>query len=139
LLQHQFTTGKIDLRLAAIEQQTGLVLRPLSGEIADRFGFSFVFSAAGIDLLVWLESGGERQEAHHQFPLKKKGEWIPMRIMVSRELLALFVDRDHVPSLKVTHGHRAERPAQLGIWRGPGARALIADLKLIETDEWNLK
>jgi hypothetical protein len=68
-----------------------------------------------------------------------KGEWIPLRIMVSRELLAIFVDGDHVPSLKAAHGHSTERPAQLGIWRGPDAAALIADLKLIETDEWNLK
>jgi len=140
LLQHQFTTGKIDLRIAAIEQQVGLILRPASGDPSDRFGFTFSFAATtGIDLLVWMEAGGQRQEAHHQFPLKMKGEWIPLRIMVSRELLAIFVDRDHVPSLKAAHGHSTERPAQLGIWRGPDAAALIADLKLIETDEWNLK
>jgi hypothetical protein len=138
-LNHQFTTGKIDLRLAAIGQETGLILRPLSGDAPDRFGFKFSFSPTSIDLLVWMEAGRQRQEARHQFPLKMKGEWIPIRIMVSRELLALFVDRDHVPSLKATHGHSAERPARIGIWRGPDAMSLLADLKLIETDEWDLK
>ena len=45
-LPHQFTTGKIDLRIAAIEQQVGLILRPASGEPPDRFGFAFSFAAA---------------------------------------------------------------------------------------------
>jgi hypothetical protein len=143
LTDHNFSTGKIDFRLAAIEQQAGLLLQPLPAGEPDLFGFAFSFSdkagATGIDLRVWLESNGERQEAHHSFPLKMRGEWIPMRIVVTRELLCLFVDGDHVPALKYIHGHPVERPARLGVWRGPAAEVLLTDLKLIETDEWNLK
>jgi hypothetical protein len=53
---------------------------------------------------------------------------------------SLFVAWDHhVPIIKVAHGHAEERPADLGIWRGSDAMALVADLKLIATDEWGLK
>ncbi len=139
LADRNFSTGKIDFRLAAVEQQAGLLLQPLPIGEADHFGFAFSFSDAGIDLRVWLESNGERQDSQHLFPLKMRGEWIPMRIVVTRELLCLFVDGDHVPALKSVHGHRDERPARLGVWRGPAAEVLLTDLKLIETDEWNLK
>lgn len=146
LLDHQFSTGKIDFRIAAVEQQVGLALQPLTtgGQAAwpDLFGCSLALpekGERGVELIVWVESAGQRLEARQSFPLMMHGEWIPMRIVVTRELLCLFVDRDHVPILKVTHGHTVERPARIGIWRGPGARALLTDLKLIETDEWNLK
>lgn len=146
LLDHQFSTGKIDFRIAAVEQQVGLLLQPLDndGQTAspDLFGCSVALpekGERGVELTVWMESAGQRLEARQSFPLMMHGEWIPMRIVVTRELLCLFVDRDHVPILKSSHGHTGERPARIGIWRGPGARALLTDLKLIETDEWNLK
>lgn len=145
LLDHIFTTGKIDFRIAASEQQVGLILDPLSIDAQDQFGFRFTFTpssgptGSAIDLLVWMDSGGQRQEAHHYFPLKMRDEWIPIRIIVSREIMAILVDQNHVPSLKIAHGHSAQRRARLGIWRGSGSPSLLADLRLIQTDEWNIE
>lgn len=143
LLGHRFSTGKVDFRVAAVEQQVGIVLQPLSGGARDLFGCRFLMPANAatgeIELRLWLETGGERHEASHFIPLKMRGEWIPIRIVVTHETLSLFVARDHVPIIKVAHGHSTERPADFGIWRGSDAMALVADLKLIATDEWGLR
>ncbi|MFZ4985271.1 MAG: hypothetical protein ACOYLF_07415 [Blastocatellia bacterium] len=139
LADHRFKTGKIDFCLAAVEQKGGFLLQPLSGDSADRLSFSFsVSEEMGIELTLHLETASPCEESRHYFPLKMKGEWIPVRIVLSREHLSVFVDRDHVPTLKALHGHSAERPARIGIWRGSGAMVLIAALRLIETHEWNL-
>lgn len=142
LSDHDFLTGKIDLRLAAVAQEAGLLLRPLtasSGDAADHISFSFLHpDESGIQLLLRLKTAGQLHESSHHFPPRRRGEWIPMRLVVSREYTSVFVDRDHVPSLKTAHGHQGARPARIGVWRGSGSLALVTDLRLIETDEWNL-
>ena len=142
LSDHDFLTGKIDLRLAAVEQEAGVLLRPLatlSADTADHISFSFTSpDENGIELCLRMKTTGQSHESRHHFPPRRRGEWIPMRVVVSREYTSVFVDRDHVPSLKAPHGQTGARPARIGIWRGPGHLALVADLRLIESDEWNL-
>lgn len=143
LLDRRFSTGKVDFRIAAVDQQVGIVLQPRNGGSRDLFGCRFLIPANGandqIELRLWLESNGVCQEASHYIPLKMRGEWIPIRIVVTHETLCLFVAGDHVPIIKAMHGHSEERPADFGIWRGSGAMALISDVKLIATDEWGLR
>ena len=142
LLAHPFSTGKIDLRLAAIPQQAGLLFRPedASGDRADRLSFLFPSeqSGAAIPLTVVYREGESLHQVETELPRRLRGEWIPFRVVVTRELLSVFVNQDHVPALKVPLSLARPRYQVLGLWRGPGAEALLTDLRLIETDQWNL-
>ncbi|MFZ4629372.1 MAG: hypothetical protein ACOYNR_13675 [Blastocatellia bacterium] len=142
LIAHPFSTGKIDLRLAAIPQQVGLLFRAqdASTDVPDRLSFTFLPSQAGatIPLTVIYREGEAQHQVEHELPRRLRGEWIPFRVLVTRELLSVFVNQDHVPVLKVPLSLSRPRRQVLGLWRGPGAAALLTDLRLIETDEWNL-
>ena len=142
LIAHPFSTGKIDLRLGAIPQQVGLLFRPedASGDGPDRLSLTFLPSPPGatIPLTVIYREGEAQHQVEHELPRRLRGEWIPFRVLVTRELLSVFVNQDHVPVLKVPLSLSRPRRQVLGLWRGPGAAALLTDLRLIETDEWNL-
>ena len=145
LLDHEFPGGKIDLKIAAIDQRAGLLLRPLDSETADLIGFSFDLGteSPGDELFLRLcyESGtfDERQEARLSLPSKLRGEWIPLRIAVTRELVSVYVNNGHVALLKIKRAATSSRRLRLGIRRGADSEALLTDWKLIETEEWNLK
>jgi hypothetical protein len=142
LIAHPFSTGKIDLRLAAIPQQAGLLFRPEgdAGALADQLRFIFTSAEAGeaIPLIVVYREGEDLHQVETELPRRLRGEWIPFRVVVTRELLSVFVNQDHVPVLKVPLSLARSRRQILGLWRGPGAEALLTDLRLIETDQWNL-
>lgn len=142
LIAHPFSTGKIDLRLAAIPQQVGLLFRSedASGDLADRLSFLFPSEQAGaaIPLTVVYREGDELHQVEVELPRRLRGEWIPFRVVVTRELLSVFVNQDHVPALKVPLPLARPRHQVLGLWRGPDAEALLTDLRLTETDQWNL-
>jgi len=139
LLNHNFRTGKIDLFLAAIDQQCGILFQSLAADSTDRL--TFTFTATGereIELSLGMTTTNSCLEARHTLPLKIFGEWIQIRVVVSREFLSLFVGGDHVPVLKTQHDYAADRWSRVGIWRGHNAPALLAELRLLETDEWDL-
>lgn len=142
LIAHPFSTGKIDLRLAAIPQQAGLLFRSedTSGDRADRLSFLFPPEQAGaaIPLTVVYRGGEALHQVELELPRSLRGEWIPFRVVVARELLSVFVNQDHVPALKVPLSLARPRHQVLGLWRGPDAEALLTDLRLTETDQWNL-
>jgi hypothetical protein len=142
LLPHPFSTGKIDLRLGAIPQQTGLLFRPeeASGDQVDLLSFTFpsAEAPAAVPLTVTYREGDTLHRVDLTLPRRLRGEWIPFRVLVTREILSVFVNQDHVPALKVPLSAVRPRQRVLGLWRGPGGEALLTDLRLIETDEWNL-
>ncbi len=142
LIAHPFPTGKIDLRLGAIPQQAGLLFRPEgdAGARADQLRFIFPSAEAGaeIPLTIVYHEGEDLHQVETELPRRLRGEWIPFRVVVTRELLSVFVNQDHVPVLKVPLSLARPRRQILGLWRGPGAEALLTDLRLIETDQWNL-
>lgn len=142
LLDHEFPGGKMDLRIAAIEQRMGLLLQPLDAEAPDLLGLSFdADSEGGVTLTLWFESrdSDETHEARLELPSRLRGEWISLRVVVARELISVFVNNGHVAALKVKRSAASSRRMRLGIWRGADSTALLADWKLIETEEWNLK
>ncbi len=145
LLDHECPGGKIDLKIAAINQRAGLLLRPIDSDTSDLIGFSFDLGTESPDgeftLLLWCESGtfDERQDARLPLPSKLRGEWIPLRIVVTGELVSVHANNGHVALLKVNRSATSSRRLRLGIWRGADTEALLADWKLIETEEWNLK
>ncbi len=121
----EFFNCKIDLSLAAINQQVGLVVRARSES-----DFDTVFFRVDAEALRLTLSFGSNS-ATVELPSHLLGEWIPLRVVLNRQFTAVFVSGNNMPGLKVQASPEYTVGGRIGFQLE--AEALIADLRYIQS------
>ncbi len=130
----QLPECKLDLSLAAVTQQLGLIVRA-ENEISYDL-ISFQVNAAATALSLGIQFGAT--DAKVELPNYLLGEWIGLRVVVAPQFTAVFVNGSNMPSLKVPVSSQSSKGELIGFWLGKNSDALIADLKYIQTKKRDL-
>lgn len=130
----QLSECKLDLSLAAVAQQLGLIVRAEDEIQYDLISFQVDAGAATLGLEIRFGS----TVANVELPNYLLGEWIGVRIVVAPQFTAVFVDGSNMPSLKVPVGSQTSKGELIGFWLSKNSEALVADLKYIQTKKRDL-
>ena len=137
-----FSTGKIDLSLAVVTQQAGLLLQPLNQEGGLLIRLALIATGSGLEVEAAFDA--RTQPALSTIArVDLKGyrlNHLPIRVVLTRETVALYINHSHLPSLKESR-ERVGIPPQIrtGLWCKSGVDATFTGWKIVETDEWGLK
>ncbi len=130
----QLPECKLDLSLAAVTQQLGLIVR-VENEISyDLISFKVNDGATALSIGIKLGSIA----ADVELPNYLLGEWIGLRVVVAPQFTAVFVNGSNMPSLKVPVSSHSRKGELIGFWLGKNSDALVADLKYIQTKKRDL-
>jgi hypothetical protein len=142
----RFTTGKIDLKIAAVPQDAGIALH-----IRNEREFEAVCFHVGEEarneaesqrvVVQYISTYPDRyasHEAQFDLPYSRSGEWFKARISISKQVIAVFIDGDNLPTLSVDASGRGEAydsaggsaGGSVGLWIGPGSSALVCDFRI---------
>lgn len=124
----EFFNCKIDLSLAAVSQNVGLVVHAKNE--SDFETVSFRVDAEAQRLRLAMEFGSRNVTV--ELPSELSGEWIPVRVVLNRQFTAVFVNGSNMPSLKVTATPEYNSGGQIGFQIERDTEALVADLKYIQ-------
>ncbi len=124
----QLPECKLDLSLAAINQQIGIIVRATDEQLYDLVS---VQVNAGAELGLQLRFGS--QSAEVELPAHLLGEWIGIRVVVAPQFTAVFVNGNNMPALKVPTDSTAGKGELVGFWVGNGTNALVAELKYVQS------
>lgn len=124
----EFFNCKIDLSLAAVNQNVGLVVRAKNE--SDFEMVSFRVDAEPQRLRLAMEFGS--RNATVELPLELLGEWIPVRVVLNRQFTAVFVNGSNMPGLKVTATPEYNIGGQIGFRIERDSEGFVSDLKYIQ-------
>lgn len=124
----QLPECKLDLSLAAVHQQAGIIVRATDEDSYDLVSFQ-VKANAGLTLEIRLGNNA----ANVELPTHLLGEWIGVRVVVAPQFTAVFVNGNNMPSLKVPVSAQTSSGDLVGLQVADGAEALVADLKYIQS------
>ncbi len=130
----QLPECKLDLSLAAVTQELGLIVRAENEISYDLISFQVNAGAATLGLEIWFGSTA----ANVELPNYLLGEWIGLRVVVAPQFTAVFVNGSNMPSLKVPVSSQSSKGDLIGFWLGKNSEALVADLKYIQTKKRDL-
>jgi hypothetical protein len=133
----RFSTGKIDLNIAAVKQDVGIAFH-----VRDEREFEAICFHVGNEArneaesqqvaVKYLSTYPDRnlsREAQFDLPFSRSGEWFKARISISKEIIAVFIDGDNLPTLSVD-ASGPEIHGSVGLWIGPGSSALVDDFRI---------
>ena len=136
----RFTTGKIDLKIAAVPQDAGIAFH-----VRNEREFEAVCFHVGEEarneaesqrvVVQYISTYPDRyasHEAQFDLPYSRSGEWFKARISISKEVIAVFISGGNLPTLSVDTSGRGEDYGSVGLWFGPGSSALVADFRIHE-------
>lgn len=119
---------KLDLSLAAVNQQVGLVVRATDENRYDLVSLE-VDAGSALNLKIRFGSNASTVE----LPAHLLGEWIGVRVAVAPQFTAVFVNGNNMPSLKVPTGSQTSKGDLIGLQVGKDSQALVADLKYVQS------
>lgn len=131
-----FSRGKVDLILAALPQRSGLLLESADGS-ADRLlvRVSLLAAESGLEAEVAFDlppDDDRTLSVRLPLPTGPRIDRIPFRVVVSRENIAVYVNRDHLPALKLTRAYVGLPPrVRIGLWCASGSEAVVYELRLM--------
>lgn len=134
----RFSVGKIDLNIAAVKQDVGIAFHVRNEREFEAVCFYIEDEARGegasqrvvIQYLSTYQGRSLSHEAQFDLPYSQSGEWFKARIAVSKEVVAVFISGDNLPTLSVDTSERGEFYGSVGVWIGPGSSALVADFRI---------
>ncbi|MBO0727227.1 MAG: hypothetical protein J2P52_16600 [Blastocatellia bacterium] len=134
----RFYTGKIDLNIAAAPQDVGIAFHIRSEGEFEAVCFSIGNEAQNegenqhvvVKYLSTYPDRNASHESHFDLPYGRSGEWFKARISISREVIAVFIDGDNLPTLKVGASESGEVYGSVGLWIGPGSAAIVDDFRI---------
>lgn len=124
----QLPECKLDLSLAAVDQQVGIIVRATDENSYDLVSFQ-VKANATLTLEIRLGDNA----ANVELPTHLLGEWIGVRVVVAPQFTAVFVNGSNMPSLKVPVSAQTSTGDLVGLQVTEGVEALVADLKYIQS------
>ncbi|MGH9766021.1 MAG: hypothetical protein ACREAB_01200 [Blastocatellia bacterium] len=136
----RFSVGKLDLDIAAVEQDASIAFHVQNEREFEALCFHIGDEARSEDeiqsVAVRYVSTGSAQDMDHEarfdIPYSKSGEWFKARISISKEVIAVFIDGGNVPCLRVDNSSGGEVYGSVGLWVGAGSSALVADFRIHE-------
>jgi hypothetical protein len=134
----RFSTGKIDLNIAATPQDAGIAFHVRNEREFEAICFNVGNEARNeaesqrvvVKYLSTYPDRSESREAQFDLPYSRSGDWFKARITISKEVIAVFIDGDNLPILSVGASGRDEVYGSVGLWIGPGSSALVADYRI---------
>lgn len=121
--------GKLDLSVAAVSQQVGLVVRAENQQRYELISLCVDANPAKPTLSVRLRA----RSVEVNLPSHLLGEWIGIRVVVDSLFTAVFVNGNNMPDLKVPTDERTCKGDFIGVWASGESAALVAELKYIQT------
>lgn len=136
----RFSVGKIDLDIAAVKQDAGIAFRIQHEREFEAICFHVGEEAQsegetqGVDVSYFSTRSGQTASRRTRFdlPYSRSGEWFKVRVSISREVIAVFINGSNVPTLRVDNSAGGETYGSVGLWVGAGSAALVADLRIQE-------
>ncbi len=134
----RFSTGKIDLSIAAVEQDVGIAFHIRNEREFEAVCFHIGNEARDeaesqrvvIQYFSTYPDRNESHEARFDLPYSRSGEWFKVRISISKEIIAVFIGGDNLPTLSVDASEGGEGYGSVGLWIGPGSSALVTDFSI---------
>jgi hypothetical protein len=138
----RFTTGKIDLKIAAVPQDAGIAFHVRNEREFEAVCFHVGEEARNESesqrvVLQYISTYPDRyasHEAQFDLPYSRSGEWFKARISISKQVIAVFIDGDNLPALSVEASSGGETygsaGGSVGLWIGPASSALVSDFRI---------
>jgi hypothetical protein len=134
----RFSTGKIDLNVAATPQDVGIAFHVRNEREFEAVCFHIGDEARDESesqhvIIRYISTWPDRnvsQEARFDLPYSRSGEWFKARISISKQIVAVFIDGDNLPALSVDAPGGGEIYGSAGLWIGPGSSALVTDFRI---------
>ncbi|MEP7340451.1 MAG: hypothetical protein ABI977_22155 [Acidobacteriota bacterium] len=123
--------GKIDLAIAAIKQNAGLVIRARSESEYEVVKFEVEADSEAQRLKLTVRFDG--QSAAIELSPRLIDEWLAVRVVLAQTFTAVFLNNSNTPSLKVPARTSSTSGGMIGFWIGDQSQALVADLKYIQS------
>lgn len=127
----ELPAGKIDISIAAIRQQVGLVIRARSESEREIVIFEIDADAKTDRPALTVRFG--QQSTVVEVPPRLVDEWLTARVVVARDFTAVFLNNSNTPSLKVPTETPDTVGGKIGFWIGDHSQALVADLKYLQS------
>ena len=136
----RFSVGKIDLNIAAVNQDVGIAFHVRNEReyeaVCFHVGNEARHEGESQPVVVRYHSTGPDRNANHEarfdLPYSQSGEWFKVRTAISNEVIAVFISGGNIPTLSVYASGGGEVYGSVGLWIGPGSSALVADFRIHE-------
>jgi hypothetical protein len=136
----RFSIGKIDLSVAAIEQDVGVAFHVQSEREFKAICFHVGEEARNETerqrvIVRYFSSRSDRdavREAQFDLSYSQSGEWFRTRISISKDVIAVFINGANVPCLRVDNSEGLGIFGSVGLWVGAGSAALVTDFRIHE-------
>lgn len=136
----RFSVGKIDLDIAAVNQDVGIAFHVQNERqfeaICFHVGNEAQSEGARQSVIIRYLSTNSDRDANHKarfdLPYSQSGEWFKVRTSISKEVIAVFINGSNVPTLRVDNSEGGDVYGSVGLWIGPGSAALVADFRIHE-------
>jgi hypothetical protein len=146
----RFSTGKIDLNIAATPQDAGIAFHiqnerefeAVCFHIGDEARDESESQRVVVRYLSTYAGRNLRREAQFDLPYSRSGEWFKARLSISKEVVAVFINGANLPTLSVRASEDPEAYGSaggsaggfasgfIGLWIGPGSSALVTDFRI---------
>ncbi len=123
--------GKVDVAIAAIRQNVGLVIRARSESEREVVTFDVDADTEAGRLMLTVRFGGQHKVV--ELPPRLIDEWVMARVVVARDFTAVFLNNSNTPSLKVSAQTPDTVGGKIGFRIGDHSQALVADLKYLQS------
>lgn len=120
---------KIDLSLAAIRQNVGLIVRAKDDASYELVTFQLETESQKLSLTVRFQA----QSAAIELPPYLLEEWVSVRVVLNPRFTAVFVSGNNTPCLKVPASQPPNPEGLIGLWVESQSPGLFADLKYIQS------
>lgn len=127
---------KIDFCLSAIKQTAGLIFAAKSETSYRLVTFDIHTAGQNGQPQLRLIIGTNDKRAELELPPHLIEEWISIRVVIDPNFIAVFVNGNNMPCLKIPadESNRDGLPnGKIGFWVAGNSEALFADLKYIQT------
>ncbi|MGE0126812.1 MAG: hypothetical protein AB7U82_01815 [Blastocatellales bacterium] len=136
----RFSIGKIDLDIAAVRQDAGIAFHVQDEKEFEAICFHVGNEARSegesqdVEVSYFSTRSGQRasQRARFDLPYSRSSEWFKVRISISKEVIAVFINGSNVPTLRVDNSVGRGVYGSVGLWAGPGSSALVANFRIQE-------
>jgi hypothetical protein len=142
----RFSTGKIDLNIAATPQDAGIAFHIRNEREFEAVCFHIGDEARDESesqrvVVQYLSTYADRnlwREAQFDLPYSQSGEWFKARLSISKEVVAVFINGANLPTLSVgaskdpeAYGSASDSTSGfVGLWIGPSSSALVTDFRI---------
>ncbi len=136
----RFSVGKIDLDIAAVEQDVGIAFHVQNEREFEAICFHIGEEAGSENerqsvIVRYLPAPSELEsdhEARFDLPYSQSGEWFKARVSITKEVIAVFINGANIPVLRVNNSRRGDVYGSVGLWVGAGSNALVTDFRIHE-------